>query len=264
MKSEHADRIELYVDGGSRGNPGLAASAYVIKSSTGQIVASKGFHLGVATNNVAEYTALLRGLDAVARLDVCEVDIFSDSELMVKQIIGEYKVRSEDLMKLFEQVQRKLLSFNRWQIKHIRREFNKDADCLVNETLDFGEDVDESDEGSTPEVVEKPAERPIRKSRAKSSPVKVAETRFDENLKVKEVKILAEIVDVSGEPVCKNPMQVGQCFVFSQCVPAGLCVHAAMSLLPIVLAMQNDPSASSQEVRCSRRGCGVRFKLSTI
>lgn len=251
-----AERIELYVDGGSRGNPGPAASAYVIKRGSGEIVKAKGFHLGQATNNVAEYTALLRGLEAVLILDVRELDIFSDSELMVKQLIGEYRVRSEDLMELFEQVQRKLLNFDRWQIKHIRREFNKDADRLVNETLDFGGEIEEPEESleisEEPSMAKKPAREPARKPKKKIAPVGPR-------------KILAEVVSVSGEPGCENPMQAGQCFVFSQCVPAGLCVHAAMSLLPIVLDMQNDPCEDSpREVSCSRPGCSVRFRLSVI
>lgn len=262
-------RIELYVDGGSRGNPGPAASAYVVKRSSGEIVKSKGFHLGRATNNVAEYIALLRGLEAVLTEGIREIDIFSDSELMVRQIIGEYRVRSVDLMELFEQVQRKLLSFDRWQIKHIRREFNKEADQLVNETLDFGGETEELDE--TPEMPEEPkvckmtkksAERAVKKNKLKPaskapSPAKISEPSAPR-------KVLVEVLSISGEPECEN-LVVGQCFVFSQCVPAGLCVYAAMSLLPQVLAMQNDPSAPSpQEVSCMKPGCSVRFKLSII
>jgi uncharacterized repeat protein (TIGR04076 family) len=253
------ERIELYVDGGSRGNPGPAASAYVIKRSSGETVKAKGFHLGHSTNNVAEYTALLRGLEAIMTLGVRELDIYSDSELMVKQIIGEYRVRSQDLMELFEQVQRKLLNFDRWQIKHIRREFNKEADRLVNETLDFGDEIDEPEESL--EISEEPPKP--KKAAPKTS--KKAKKQTVSAIPVVPRKILAEVITISGEQGCENPMQAGQCFVFSQCVPAGLCVHAAMSLLPIVLEMQNDPSAESpREVSCSKPGCSVKFKLSII
>lgn len=265
-----AERIELYVDGGSRGNPGPAAGAYVIRRSSGPIIQSRGFSLGRTTNNVAEYTALLRGIDAILSLGINELDIFSDSELMVRQIIGEYRVRSEDLMELFEQVQRKLLSFDRWQIKHIRREFNKEADRLVNETLDFGDEADESQESpeiskepKTPKTKKKSTGRPCRKTDipSTSSTLMTRENSQADTFR----KILAEVISIHGEQGCENPMQTGQCFVFSQCVPAGLCVYAAMALLPVVLAMQGDSSDSSpQEVSCINPGCGVRFKLSIL
>ncbi len=139
------DKIVAYIDGASRGNPGPAAAAFVLKDSVGNKVQAKAFFLGHATNNVAEYTALVRALEAIKQLapDCAEVALFSDSELLVKQVNGEYKVKSEQIRPLFLQAVDLLAEFKSWKIQHIMRDKNKESDKLVNQALNLERDLED-------------------------------------------------------------------------------------------------------------------------
>ncbi len=127
--------MKLYSDGGSRGNPGDAAIGFVICEDD-EIIYEKARPIGIATNNIAEYTALLEGLDALIRFGVQSAEVFLDSELVVKQIKGEYKVKNQELKIIFDKVRDKIGNFNSFSIKHIKREYNKEADRIVNIALD--------------------------------------------------------------------------------------------------------------------------------
>jgi ribonuclease HI len=127
----------IHTDGAARGNPGPAAWAYVIERP-GREPIEHAERMGEATNNVAEYTALLRALERSADLDFRDVHIFSDSELMVKQMNGEYAVKNEELKQLYEQVRASQKRFHSVKFEHIRREQNKRADALCNQVLDAG------------------------------------------------------------------------------------------------------------------------------
>jgi ribonuclease HI len=129
-------RLIVNVDGGARGNPGPAAIAAVITSPDGGLVEERGERIGKATNNVAEYRALLLGLERAQALGADEVELFGDSELIVRQVEGEYKVKDEALKKLNAKVIKALGGFDRWSIRHVRREDNEAADRLVNAALD--------------------------------------------------------------------------------------------------------------------------------
>jgi ribonuclease HI len=129
-------RARLYTDGGARGNPGPAAAAYVIEADDGAVLAAHGEAIGVATNNVAEYRALVAGLERAATLDVTELDVRSDSELMVKQMRGEYRVKNPALQELQQAAARAARSLGRVTYTHVRREHNELADSLVNQALD--------------------------------------------------------------------------------------------------------------------------------
>jgi len=131
----------IYIDGGSRGNPGPAAAGVVITTPDDVVVHEAGYFLGRMTNNVAEYTGLLRGLVLAVEQKAQQVRIYSDSQLMVRQITGEYRVKSDDLKPLFEQAQELLLQLPAWEIQHIPREQNKRADELVNLALDRKRDM---------------------------------------------------------------------------------------------------------------------------
>ena len=131
-----AERIVVNVDGGARGNPGPAAIAAVATTPDGELVESRGEAIGRATNNVAEYRALLLGIELAQDLGASEVDLVGDSELVVKQVKGEYRVKDANLRPLHGQVRAALGDFDRWSIRHVRREHNAAADRLVNETLD--------------------------------------------------------------------------------------------------------------------------------
>ncbi|MGZ3497949.1 MAG: ribonuclease HI family protein [Vulcanimicrobiaceae bacterium] len=126
----------LYADGGSRGNPGPAASGAVLVSQDGTVLREVGRYLGTATNNVAEWNAVLFGLQAARELGVNSIAIRLDSELVVKQLTGEYRVKHPDLQPLHRQVTALLRQFSHVDLKHVRREQNKLADALVNRVLD--------------------------------------------------------------------------------------------------------------------------------
>jgi len=130
------ERVVVNVDGGARGNPGPAAVAAVAATPGGDALASRGEAIGRATNNVAEYRALLLGIALAQELGAAEVDLVGDSELVVKQVKGEYRVKDQNLRPLHAEVRSALAGFERWSIRHVRREHNEAADRLVNETLD--------------------------------------------------------------------------------------------------------------------------------
>ncbi len=137
-----ADKIIAYIDGGSRGNPGPAAAAYVLADERGRRLETKAFFIGETTNNVAEYTAICRALEAIKSLGAEQITIYSDSELLVKQLNGQYKIKSDNIKPFFMQAVELLDNFESWEIKHIVREKNKQADELVNRALDAGRDIE--------------------------------------------------------------------------------------------------------------------------
>jgi ribonuclease HI len=129
-------KARLWTDGGARGNPGPAAFAYVLEAEDGTVLDARGESIGVATNNVAEYSALVAGLARAVAAGVSELDVRSDSELMVKQMRGEYRVKNRDLQSLFLDASRAARQIARVTYTHVRREHNELADRLVNEALD--------------------------------------------------------------------------------------------------------------------------------
>ena len=129
-------RVRLFTDGGARGNPGPAASAYVLEAEDGTVLDARGEPIGVATNNVAEYRALTAGLAAAGDLGVDELEVVSDSELMVKQMRGEYKIKNAALRELSLEAARLARTVGAVTYTAVRREHNKLADQLVNNALD--------------------------------------------------------------------------------------------------------------------------------
>jgi ribonuclease HI len=129
-------KAKLSTDGGARGNPGPAAYGYVLEAEDGTVLDARGETIGVATNNVAEYRALIAGLEKAVELGIDELEVVSDSELLVKQMQGEYRVKNEALRELNDEanfLERKLA---RVRYKAVRREHNELADKLVNDALD--------------------------------------------------------------------------------------------------------------------------------
>lgn len=129
-------KVRLFTDGGARGNPGPAAYGYVLEAEDGTVLAAHGEAIGIATNNVAEYSALIAGLEKAIELALAEVEVVSDSELMVKQMRGEYKVKNEALRELSLRAARLAGAVGKIRYTAVRRENNKLADQLVNEALD--------------------------------------------------------------------------------------------------------------------------------
>jgi len=129
-------KARLFTDGGSRGNPGPAASAYVLEADDGTVLDARGEPIGVATNNVAEYRALVNGLAKAAELGVGELEVVSDSELLVKQMRGEYKIKNAALIDLSFEAKRHERQIGAVRYTAVRREHNELADRLVNDALD--------------------------------------------------------------------------------------------------------------------------------
>ncbi len=135
-------KVIIHTDGGSRGNPGPAAAGFTLDDVDGHRLQAKAFFLGETTNNVAEYTALIKALEAARKLGARQVTVHSDSELMVRQLSGAYKVKSEAIRPLFEQVNDLRSQFERCLVRHVMREKNEDADRIVNQALDARRDVE--------------------------------------------------------------------------------------------------------------------------
>ena len=138
MRAPGGKPLILHIDGGARGNPGPAAIGVVISDRTGHVVEELAERIGPATNNVAEYTALLRGLERAKELEATELEIIGDSELIARQVKGQYKVRHPSMRPLYEQAVAALGGFDSWRIRTVPRAQNARADALVNAALDAG------------------------------------------------------------------------------------------------------------------------------
>jgi ribonuclease HI len=136
VETEAPVKLVVNVDGGARGNPGPAAIAAVVRDADGGVLEERYEAIGRATNNVAEYRALLLGIERARAFGATELELVGDSELIVKQVKGEYKVKDATMRELHAQVKQALMDFESWSILHVRRERNAEADRLVNEALD--------------------------------------------------------------------------------------------------------------------------------
>lgn len=157
-ESKPVAAYEANIDGGSRGNPGPAAYGVVIRDASGEIVARLKKYIGQNTNNVAEYFALIAALDYAQAHGVRAMRVESDSELLVKQMRGQYKVKSGDLRPLYERARKMSQAFESFRIEHVYREQNREADTLVNQALD------ETSRAGSSGAAQKPAakENPLR------------------------------------------------------------------------------------------------------
>jgi len=133
--------ITVHTDGASRGNPGPSAAGFILTDSSGKQLQAKAFFLGNTTNNIAEYTAILKALEEARQIAAGQIMVFSDSELLVRQLNGEYKVKSEQIRPLFKRAIDLLEEFDSWKVQHITRDKNKEADKLVNRALDLERNV---------------------------------------------------------------------------------------------------------------------------
>ena len=129
-------KLRIWIDGGSRGNPGPSAVGVLVEDLAGCTLATVSRAIGVTTNNVAEYKALLAALDKAQELGAAEVEVISDSELLVRQMLGQYRVKNAGLQPLFLEAKQKAARFGRFTIRHTGREHNAKADGLVNRALD--------------------------------------------------------------------------------------------------------------------------------
>lgn len=133
-------KLVINVDGGARGNPGPAAIGVVVSDADGNVVDELAEPIGHATNNVAEYRAVLRGIEWARGLGASELEIVGDSELVARQLTGTYKVRHPSMKPLYEEAVAALHAFDRWSIRTVPRDENAGADALVNQALDAQEE----------------------------------------------------------------------------------------------------------------------------
>jgi len=129
-------KIKIYTDGGARGNPGPAGIGVVVYDECDNIIDTKSEYIGEATNNQAEYRAVIVALELISKYEVDEINFFLDSELVVKQLNREYKVKNKGLAPLFVKVYNNILKYKKVTFTHVRREFNKEADKLANIAMD--------------------------------------------------------------------------------------------------------------------------------
>lgn len=135
-------RATLHTDGGARGNPGPAGIGVVLRDDNGEVVEELSEPIGETTNNVAEYTALILGLERAKRYGVTHLDVHVDSELVVSQVRGEWKIRNDRLRALAARARSLLEGFDAFTISHVRRELNAEADALANRAMDEARDAD--------------------------------------------------------------------------------------------------------------------------
>lgn len=135
------NEVIVYTDGASRGNPGPAAGGFILTDGRGAQLQAKAFFLGRNTNNVAEYTGIVKALEAAIKTGAERITVFSDSQLLVRQINGQYKVKSAQIRPLFQQAVELLGRFKNWEVQFVNREKNKEADRLVNQALNLEQDV---------------------------------------------------------------------------------------------------------------------------
>lgn len=131
-----SDRLIVHVDGGARGNPGPAAAGAVVSAPDGSVLREARRYVGETTNNVAEYRAVLLGLELAAELGGREVEVINDSELVARQIGGQYRVKNAGLKPLYEEAMAALRRFEKWSVRNVPRAGNARADALVNQALD--------------------------------------------------------------------------------------------------------------------------------
>jgi len=232
-------QLQIHIDGGSRGNPGPAGCGVVVADTDGNALFEAGYFLGRMTNNAAEYHGLIRGLEAAGRIGGTALTICADSELMVRQINGQYRVKNRGLRPLYERAMAALGHFESWKIAHVYREANARADELANLAMDTGADVVERDLGASP--------APRRKKHTRAPTASDAPAGFE-----------VECTTAPTRSVCPAPCQRGRRYAMEGCAPGDMCLYAAAAVLPLVAA---GLFADGDEVRCEQKGCGARFKM---
>lgn len=251
----------LHVDGGSRGNPGPAGAGVVIHDDSGRLIHEGAYFVGRQTNNAAEYLALLKGLERLAQSNPERVQIVSDSELLVRQLTGDYRVKSPQLAPLFEEAQRRLLKLQ-WSARHVPRTQNARADELANLAMDRRGDVIVFDADAAP------PEPPTAATTGGSSAATSAAAAVNESpagpCGVSRVRIIVSTPPTAG--ACPAGAWAGAPLSVGAVFPAGVCVHATQTVIPTVLAIQNADPAEIQLIptltlRCTRNGCSAVFRV---
>lgn len=234
-----------YIDGGARGNPGPAGAGVYIQDSAGRVVFAGGFFLGSRTNNQAEYSGLIRALDLLECAQADDIAIFSDSELMVRQVNGEYRVKSPGLKPLYAEAMDRLGRFGTWRMRHVPRENNTQADAMANRAMDGGCDIVVTDN-----LGQAGHDRPGTFD--KQDPLAAVERR----------PVTVSVKKPPSRDACAARLAIGQTFVFSSTTPPGLCVEGCEAVIETVVAMQEKGrTGRARQVACGKPGCDAVFEI---
>jgi len=252
-------KLLIHVDGGARGNPGPAGAGVTIQDDAGRRQFEAGFFLGHMTNNQAEYQALLKALEYVARCRPAEVSIRADSELLVRQINGDYRVRNAALAKLYEAAMAALRAVPKWSMQHIRREANARADELANLAMDRGRDVILFDAAAEPQGT---AGTSLAHELAPSDSATSAASRRGPAATAPPT-VRVRCTAAPARRACPAACRAGQEFLFQATTPAGICLSVARLLLDAVLAVRAGHSGP-HEVICLTPGCRARFAVEVV
>ena len=241
--------LNIHVDGGARGNPGPAGAGVTISDNQGNLVFEAAYFLGRQTNNTAEYEAVIRALRQATNLDAQTVTVYSDSELLVRQITGEYQVKSPRLTGLYQQVQTLLLKVPCWSIRHVRREENSRADELANLAMDRRTDMIVFEVNGASENSDQSAPR-------EECSAVITDRRT----------IQVSVAQAANPEHCPAGGACAASFTIETRLPQELCIYAAHAILPTLMAMRNtEPeeygAVPALTVRCSQPGCGAVFQL---
>jgi len=249
------------VDGASRGNPGPASAGLVIRDRTaGKAIHEAGYLLGLSTNNVAEYNGLLKALEVLTAMPLppsTTIDIHSDSQLMVRQITGEYRVKSPDLAPMVAKAQMLLRKLGSWKIHYVPREQNRRADELANMALDAGRDViviSGDGKAASPETDRSPSS-PVKKTTASASPASSTSTTKT------EASLFTAKLTASPGTACPARCPAKTPFHFGPKMPAGFCVYAAQAVFDEDPTLWNISKTTQAQTQCPRCGTGIEIVL---
>lgn len=266
----------IHVDGGARGNPGPAGAGVLIRTDAGERIHEAGYFLGRQTNNFAEYTALIRAVERAQRCAAQPLRMQSDSQLLVRQLTGEYQVKSPAIAPLFRQAQMLLLRVANWSIRYIPREENSEADRLANLAMDQGADVivfdidDPTTHGTNGRLGPAAREASIDTGQGPPATVKRGPDAPGDKPELStglgaERLVRIQVVRAPAAGACPA-MPGSEVIEIGTTMPGGLCVHAAHALLPTVLAIINTAPQEYQAVptmtvRCSKLECAALFNV---
>ena len=236
----------VYIDGGARGNPGPAGAGVYIQDAAGRVAFAGGFFLGSTTNNRAEYSGLLNALTLLEQAGADEVRVFSDSQLMVRQVNGEYRVKSPGLKPLYAEAMERFGRFRKWTISHVYRESNTQADEMANRAMDDGCDIVVTD-------------RLERGGHEQVDPVEEQDRLADATEKT---SVTVAVKKSPSRGACAAGLTAGQTFVFNPTTPSGLCVEGCAAVIEQVVAIQQKAVGhKAREVVCGEPGCGALFEI---
>ncbi len=253
-------RLRVHIDGGSRGNPGPAAAGVVIEDADdGVVIFEGGFFLGRLTNNAAEYHALLKALELARRYEPKAVDFLADSELMVHQLNGVYRVKSVKLKPLYERAVAGLNALPRWSIRHMPRSLNARADAVANAAMDRKKDVVALEALGLPGGAGKRSKRSAGQSGEDSDDSEASPSGEAGPSVTGEAtpRWSAELGGISRS--CAAGTHPGETYVFGPTTPAGFCVHAAAAALADG-PLQWPPNRDEGSTRCDLCGFTIRMR----